>query len=100
MTGLIRNNRGKMPLRGGAAGLVWGRPAPLPFATAALTLAQSMFPRRFADETPRDSHPRLNVGKEIRRIKARSERMLRLLIALWAFICLFVLLAMGLHWKL
>ena len=103
-TGLIRNNYGKVPPCGGAAGLVWGLPAPLRFGAPVLTRTQSVFPG-FSGEAPaRVSHP---SGKptwsacgEIRRIRARSQRMLWGLIGLWLFICLFVLLALGLHWKL
>lgn len=73
MKGLNPRRRDIMPQGKGVAGLVWGRPA-------------TLLP--------------LNSLSKIKRIRARSTVALWLLIGLWLFICLFVLLAMGLHWKL
>jgi hypothetical protein len=107
MKGLKPRKRDVMPLREWGAGLVWGRPAPLPLGAPVLAgsefsvfstpirnrLCLAVRPQCFSEEP-------MNPLSEIKRIRARSALGLWLLIGLWIFIGVFVLTAMGLHWEL
>jgi hypothetical protein len=102
MKGPEPRRRDIMPRREGVAGSVWGRPA----APPALSPEPSVCSIPDHQQVPSALRPKccrkepMNALREIKRIRARSALGLWLLISLWLFICLFVLAAIGLHWKL
>src|SRR5579859_3754071 len=95
MNGLTVEDREIMPPWEGVAGLVWGRPAPLPLGIRDLagpsfcsftTLLRESSPA--PSDRPYGREETLNEGTEIRRIRVRSALALWLLVGLWLFICL------------